>query len=288
MIFDKKLDKKQKEMLAVQLSEYLRLSKLKRIAKNQIEVDENGKLVLKEGTLIHGTVPSIDVLKSISKLGILNSEYFNRAEDNETFYCADFFRVPKKMTMEEYFNFCKETERTRDGAKKAKMEASKLPARSQNSIAFIVDINNPDLEQLLRNDPYRDNGEKSDYMKQIVNFDAIKEFYKSKERISAVLWGIPANYISGIWVGDDILEDSQKIEQIKTLFPNSYITTKEGNIIYKGINKDKTVLQSAEEVINENTRTGKVNKQSQMMKAKQQERIHPSIEKDSNNRSSDN
>ena len=143
MIFDKKLDKKQKEMLAVQLSEYLRLSKLKRIAKNQIEVDENGKLVLKEGTLIHGTVPSIDVLKSISKLGILNSEYFNRAEDNETFYCADFFRVPKKMTMEEYFNFCKETERTRDGAKRAKMEASKLPARSQNSIAFIVDVNNP-------------------------------------------------------------------------------------------------------------------------------------------------
>ena len=102
------------------------------------------------------------------------------------------------------------------------------------------------------------------------------------------MWGIPANYISGIWVGDDILEDSQKIEQIKTLFPNSYITTKEGNIIYKGINKDKTVLQSAEEVINENTRTGKVNKQSQMMKAKQQERIHPSIDKDSNNRGLDN
>ena len=46
--------------------------------------------------------------------------------------------------------------------------------------------------------------------------------------------------------------------------------------------KEQSVLDSAEEAINENTRTGKVNEQSQMMKAKQQERMNLNIEKESN------
>lgn len=50
-----------------------------------------------------------------------------------------------------------------------------------------------------------------------------------------------------------------------------------------GINdKKQSVLDSAEEAVNENTRTGKVNEQAQTMKAKQQERMNPDIEKDSN------
>ena len=47
-------------------------------------------------------------------------------------------------------------------------------------------------------------------------------------------------------------------------------------------NKQQSVLESAEEAINENTRTGRVNEQAQTMKAKQQERMNPDIEKDSN------
>ena len=46
--------------------------------------------------------------------------------------------------------------------------------------------------------------------------------------------------------------------------------------------KKQSALDSAEEAINENTRTGKVNEQAQTMKAKQQERMNPDIEKDSN------
>ena len=47
-------------------------------------------------------------------------------------------------------------------------------------------------------------------------------------------------------------------------------------------NKSKSVLYSAEEAINENTRTGKVNEQAQTMKARQQERMNPNIEKEDN------
>ena len=45
---------------------------------------------------------------------------------------------------------------------------------------------------------------------------------------------------------------------------------------------DTKKLYSAEEAINKNTRTGKVKEQAQTMKAKQQERMNPDIEKDSN------
>ena len=53
--------------------------------------------------------------------------------------------------------------------------------------------------------------------------------------------------------------------------------------ISQGLKAEKiSVIDSAEEAINENTRTGKVNEQAQTMKAKQQERMNPNIEKEGN------
>lgn len=245
MIRDKILNDEQEKVLTLQLKEYLRLKKLNVNNNNNFTVGENNKLILKEGTLIHGTTPSIETLKSISKFGILNSEYFDIKEEGETYYCADFFRVPEDMAMEDYFKFCKKSEITDEGVRRAKMESSKLPARSQDEIAFIINADNPDLSELLSNDPYRDNGKKAEIMKEIVNFNGIKEYYKDKQRISAVLWGIPANYISGLWVGDDVLNNKAMIEQIKKLFPECYITTKEGNVIYKGLSKEKHILEDS-------------------------------------------
>ena len=151
------------------------------------------------------------------------------------------------------------------------MEASKLPARSQDEIAFIINADNPELKELLSNDPYRDNGKKSEIMKEIVNFSGIQEYYKDKQRISAVLWGIPENYISGIWVGDDVLKNKEMVEQIKKLFPECYITTKEGDIIYKGLSQEKKILDSALEATND-IRTGKMNEEVQKIKGMYKEK----------------
>lgn len=271
MIRDKILNDEQEEVLTLQLKEYLRLKKMNINKKQCFSVGEDNKLILKEGTLIHGTSPSIETLNSISKLGILNSEYFNMKEDGETYYCADFFRVPEDMPMEEYFKFCKKSEITDEGVRRAKMEASKLPARSQDEIAFIINADNPELKELLSNDPYRDNGKKSEIMKEIVNFSGIQEYYKDKQRISAVLWGIPENYISGIWVGDDVLKNKEMVEQIKKLFPECYITTKEGDIIYKGLSQEKKILDSALEATND-IRTGKMNEEVQKIKGMYKEK----------------
>ena len=52
-------------------------------------------------------------------------------------------------------------------------------------------------------------------------------------------------------------------------------------------NKEQGILMSTEEAINESTRIGKVNEQAQTMRAKQQERMNPDIEKDSNYKSLD-
>lgn len=57
----------------------------------------------------------------------------------------------------------------------------------------------------------------------------------------------------------------------------------EQNVIKKTVvQKEKSVLDSAEEAIEESTRTGKVNEQAQTMKKRQQERTNPDIEKDNN------
>lgn len=66
-----------------------------------------------------------------------------------------------------------------------------------------------------------------------------------------------------------------------------YLESYEPGKISRSMKKNISALDSAEEAINENIRTGKVNEQVQAMQAKQQERMNPDTEKENNNKSLD-
>lgn len=246
VIWDKELNDKQKRLLEEQINRFNQI-KNSNIKNTDFKKDEKGKIVLQEGTLLHGTSFDIEKLKDIKENGILACEFLGKLEEDETFYCADFYRVPKTMKMQEYFDWCHESEQ-KGIIRMSKMECSRMPIRNQAGLVFIVN-QNQNLKDLLSLDVYRDN-EFTEEMKEVVNFEGIDNdrLYGSKERLSAILYGVPANMISGIWIGDYVRENEEYIEKLKQIFPESYIVDKEGSIIYEPVlDKDKKSWELTEE-----------------------------------------
>ena len=197
--------------------------------------------------MLHGTSFDIEKLKAIKENGILACEFVGRPEEDETFYCADFYRVPETLKMKDYFNFCYQSE-YKGILRMSKIECNRMPIRNQSGIVFII---NPieTLNNLVSLDVYRDN-EFTEQMKGIVNFAGIDNdrMYGSKERLSAILYGVPPNCISGVWLGDNIKDDERNIIILKELFPQSYLVDKEGTVIHEPvINKDKKSWELTEE-----------------------------------------
>lgn len=229
MILDRPLTEVQIEILKAQLDRYAKIKEDSQYINNKQKLDKEGRLILEEGTLIHGTYFDVDILKKISQHGILACEILDEFENNETYYCADFFRVPKTQTMEEYYRFCKEKD-ILAGFKVNKMETTKLPVLHPLNVGIIVN-NDSYLQELLSYDPYRGNLD----VQGIVNQQELEDtgLYNKKERLSAILIGVPANCISGIWVGERIKAHKEKLEQLKTMFSKSYIITSDGMTLYK-------------------------------------------------------
>ena len=55
--------------------------------------------------------------------------------------------------------------------------------------------------------------------------------YFFTDRESAILFGIPANFIEGILVGRTYENDKNILEEIKLLLPNCYICNLDGKVI---------------------------------------------------------
>lgn len=234
-MIDKPLTNEQIKILEAQIERYSEIKENKTYTNNKQKITEDGKIILEEGTLIHGTYFDIDVLKKISEYGVLACEIFGEFEHDETYYCADFFRVPKTQSMEEYYEFCKEKE-TLAGFEINKMETVKLPVLEPFNIGIIIN-NDSYLQELLSYDSYRGNIVTQGIVNQQELIDT--GLYDKRERLAAILIGVPSNCISGIWVGEKIKIDREKIEQLKSLFSKSYIITNDGTILYRPINEEK-------------------------------------------------
>ena len=64
------------------------------------------------------------------------------------------------------------------------------------------------------------------FIKDRLNKD---DFFTDRE--SAILFGIPANFIEGILVGRTYEKDKNILEEIKSLLPNCYICNLDGKVI---------------------------------------------------------
>ena len=132
------LDNDRKNVLLEQINRFNRLSEIK-ISNKDIKLDILGNIIFPAGTIIHGTNDcNPDKIASIAKSGILTGQAVGISEDCETYYCADFHRVPNDITVEEFNSWFP----YRDGR-------CPFGSLGRNSLAFVAQPCE-EIEELLR------------------------------------------------------------------------------------------------------------------------------------------
>lgn len=119
-------------------------------------------------------------------------------------------------------------------------EARFLPSLLQDrvQIGIIFDSNNKYIEKLLKGD-ILSNSISNRKLKEFVNPAYYERFIKDKkhkddfftDRESAIIFGIPSNFIEGVLVGRTYEKDNKILDEIKKLLPNSYICNLDGIVI---------------------------------------------------------
>ena len=120
-------------------------------------------------------------------------------------------------------------------------EARFLPNISQDivQIGIIFNTNNTLIKKLLKYDILDANNINDQDVKEFVNPEYYQTFIQQRlhkdifftNRESAVLFGIPANFIEGVLVGRIYEKDKNKLKKIKELLPNCYICNLDGKVI---------------------------------------------------------
>lgn len=232
-----------------------RYERLKNTSNKGFEA-HNGELMLKKGTLIHGTKFDKEKLSSIAKKGLIckkASGFINYGSNDRFSNGVNFYRVPKDYSMKQYVEFYSNRRKTSNGKYVPitseeeirredgtfsllgrglkRIEYNLLPqdrVSDKDGIAFIIN-SSPEIERIMDDDPYR-NGNK-EIFDDYNGFDDI--YSKMKNRIGNIIYGIPPSQLSGILISKGFEENKEQIEFLKKIFPDLYISTIEGELIYE-------------------------------------------------------
>ena len=262
-----KLNKLSADIMIKQIEKYDEAKSFKLPNHNYKVGDE---VILKKGTLLHGTYKNIEGLKEIVKDGLISS-WFIDGRLSKYPSSVGVWNLKKDYQLKEYINFYsggtvkyfnqldnnKETEVIsfsdistlmnkviEKGYLAWQMEQTKearfMPSLVQDKvqIGIIFNGNNDVIKELLKGD-ILSNGISDEDVKEFVNPDYYEKFIvdrKNKDdfftdRESAILFGLPANLIEGILVGREYEKDQSKLNEIKKLLPNAYICNLEGKVI---------------------------------------------------------
>lgn len=115
-----------------------------------------------------------------------------------------------------------------------------MPSLVQNrvQVGIIFNGESKEIKNMLLGDILSGNISDED-VREFVNTDYYENFIRERknkndfftDRESAVLFGIPSNFIEGILVGRKYETDSTMLNKIKELVPNSYICNLDGIVI---------------------------------------------------------
>ena len=212
-----------------------------RILRNQIDrfikqrglprkIAETGDTItLPKGTLIHGTRVKEENLTSIAESGIITGQAFGIEEDGETFYCADFHRVKDDITLADY----NEQFPYNDGR-------CPFGRKGKYTLAFII-FPDKNLDEIVSYDCYREGTKESDTTKSFVNTKGLP--VKDTSLAASILFGVPSNFINGIVLGDNYINE-EIVKFLIEQFPGVFITRNNGEIIYKyGDNLDIVITR---------------------------------------------
>lgn len=263
-----KLNKLSADIMIKQIEKYDE-SKSFKLAKHNYKVGD--EVILKKGTLLHGTYKNIEGLKEIVKDGLISS-WFIDGRLSKYPSSVGVWNLKKDYQLKEYINFYsggtvkyfnqldnnKETEVIsfsdistlmnkviEKGYLAWKMEQTKearfMPSLVQDKvqIGIIFNGDNKYTKELLKGDILQYENINDVEVKEFVNDKYYERFLidrKNKDdfftdRESAILFGLPANLIEGILVGREYEKDQSKLNEIKKLLPNAYICNLEGKVI---------------------------------------------------------
>ena len=110
---------------------------------------------LAEGTLVHGTAFDIQKLAEIKRNGVISGEFLGIPEDGETNYCADFFRVPRDISVQDYISWSHEKESPIEESRlsQKRMESRYLVGKN-NQVTVIINTQNKEIGGLLDMEAY--------------------------------------------------------------------------------------------------------------------------------------
>ena len=213
----KELGPEQRHILDLQLSDHARL--------NEMELHSDlrdgfvaGDTSIPSGTLLHGTSYSPEAVRSIAAHGVMSGELFDKPEDTETNYCADFWRVEKDTTIGDY---CEEITGKEPGVGRlltSRGERSWIPnpLTRDERMAVIIDPNIPEIQPLLEADAYRPGTD--ELFSGIINHLPAEKGSPKGERLAAILGGVPKGAIAGLLVSPKLAENPEHIADIVSAF----------------------------------------------------------------------
>ena len=258
-----------KKFLLSQINNYYYAKNSRYIVNKEYNIGDD--VYLKKGTLLHGTYKNIDGLKEIVKDGLISSWFVDARESKypssvgvwnlkQNYLLKDYINFYSGGTVS-YFNHLNDDRETeiipfnemsgfidRFISKEYlvwKMEQTKearfMPSLVQDivQIGIIFDGNNDYIKELLKGDILEPKNIDDELVQDFVNENYYTQFIKDRknkddfftDRESAILFGIPANFIEGILVGRIYEKDNKILNEIKSLIPNAYICNLDGKII---------------------------------------------------------
>lgn len=224
MIYDRKLNIEQLELLGSQYQKILQISK-EGNSNNQLYLTKNREVYLPKGALIHYSSSAIETIRSISKNGILAPELFGQKKQGSTYYCADFYKIESDMLISDYnknFTFLNQND------------------FRNNGIAYVINPTSK-IGGLIYYDLLDSKFNNNSTINTIIDYQNTHGINNS----SAILGGIPSNAISGIILGDKVVLNTELTKIIEKYFPNVYLITRGGNIL-----KDRSNMVKIEDFEN--------------------------------------
>ena len=196
------------------------------IKNNNLEIDEEGNVLVNEGTLLHGTTfnkkKDDEKIESIAVNGIITREFFGSKEKGGTYYHAEFYRANRNMTLKEFLSD----------------ERAYFPKKDNGIIAFLV-INSDVVSELFKNNSLEEGSNVTDEIRSLVEEGLVyhKDELENKT-VAAIPIGVPTNCLSAVIVSDDIKEDKEKMERLHELFPKLYILDLKGKALVLPLNEE--------------------------------------------------
>lgn len=197
------------------------------IINNNLKIDvSNGKVVFEKGTLVHcADRCNYEKLVNIQENGILSGDLIgiSEADNAETFYCADFYRANEEIDSNKLFDRINESDSFNCRGPFSPNWKNCL------KLAFIINPN-AKLQDLLDTDMYQEKNNNNS-MQYMLNL--LKDYKTEKYgQVAAIPYGIPSNFISGIVVGDYLLQSKEYMQVLQELFPNCYVLTHNGKVFF--------------------------------------------------------